>query len=81
MVLKATANDKRHLAICHDEFRGPLSDLCRSGGIRNKAAFVKIMEGGSKLRQPRHCLTVTHERLCRETDARDEISEMGKRVT
>ncbi|GFW32375.1 uncharacterized protein TNCV_675341 [Trichonephila clavipes] len=23
MVLKATANDRRHLAHCHDEFRGP----------------------------------------------------------
>ncbi|GFW89192.1 uncharacterized protein TNCV_2686251 [Trichonephila clavipes] len=23
MVLKATANDMRHLALCHDEFRGP----------------------------------------------------------
>ncbi|GFV29625.1 uncharacterized protein TNCV_329911 [Trichonephila clavipes] len=23
MVLKATANDKRHLALWHDEFRGP----------------------------------------------------------
>ncbi|GFU62781.1 uncharacterized protein TNCV_2013061 [Trichonephila clavipes] len=23
MVLKATANDKRHLTLCHDEFRGP----------------------------------------------------------
>ncbi|GFU40381.1 uncharacterized protein TNCV_4255591 [Trichonephila clavipes] len=23
MVLKATANDRRHLAICHDEFRRP----------------------------------------------------------
>ncbi|GFS52656.1 hypothetical protein TNCV_45391 [Trichonephila clavipes] len=22
MVLKATSNDKRHLALCHDEFRG-----------------------------------------------------------
>ncbi|GFW09544.1 uncharacterized protein TNCV_3996511 [Trichonephila clavipes] len=22
-VLKATANDRRHLALCHDEFRGP----------------------------------------------------------
>ncbi|GFV99789.1 uncharacterized protein TNCV_5081491 [Trichonephila clavipes] len=22
MVLKATANDRRHLALCHDEFRG-----------------------------------------------------------
>ncbi|GFV69834.1 hypothetical protein TNCV_1204191 [Trichonephila clavipes] len=32
-VLKATDNDKSHLALCHDEFRGPLSSLCRSGGI------------------------------------------------
>ncbi|GFY10129.1 cullin-4A [Trichonephila clavipes] len=23
MVLRATANDRRHLALCHDEFRGP----------------------------------------------------------
>ncbi|GFV49093.1 uncharacterized protein TNCV_236271 [Trichonephila clavipes] len=23
MVLKATANDRHHLALCHDEFRGP----------------------------------------------------------
>ncbi|GFX67962.1 uncharacterized protein TNCV_2288242 [Trichonephila clavipes] len=23
MVLKASANDRRHLALCHDEFRGP----------------------------------------------------------
>ncbi|GFX72187.1 uncharacterized protein TNCV_1954631 [Trichonephila clavipes] len=35
MVLKATANDKRHLALCHDEFRGPRSGLCRPGGISN----------------------------------------------
>ncbi|GFV43259.1 uncharacterized protein TNCV_72161 [Trichonephila clavipes] len=35
MVLKATANDWRHLAFCHDEFRGPRSGLCRSGGISN----------------------------------------------
>ncbi|GFU22964.1 uncharacterized protein TNCV_3946431 [Trichonephila clavipes] len=33
MVLKATANDRRHLALCHDEFRGPRSGLCRSGSI------------------------------------------------
>ncbi|GFT77696.1 uncharacterized protein TNCV_4245641 [Trichonephila clavipes] len=31
MVLKAMANDRRHIALCHDEFRG----LCRSGGIGN----------------------------------------------
>ncbi|GFT43141.1 uncharacterized protein TNCV_5119921 [Trichonephila clavipes] len=30
MVLKATANDRRHLTRCHDEFRGPRSGLCRS---------------------------------------------------
>ncbi|GFV62002.1 uncharacterized protein TNCV_4108051 [Trichonephila clavipes] len=35
MVLKATANDRRHLALCHDESRGSLSGLCRSGGISN----------------------------------------------
>ncbi|GFX77438.1 uncharacterized protein TNCV_2956341 [Trichonephila clavipes] len=35
MVLKATANDRRHLALGHDEFRGPRSGLCRSGGIGN----------------------------------------------
>ncbi|GFU68015.1 uncharacterized protein TNCV_2823581 [Trichonephila clavipes] len=23
MVVKATANDRHHLALCHDEFRGP----------------------------------------------------------
>ncbi|GFW81474.1 uncharacterized protein TNCV_2881521 [Trichonephila clavipes] len=32
MVLKTTANDMRPLALCHDEFRGPLYGLCRSGG-------------------------------------------------
>ncbi|GFV76990.1 uncharacterized protein TNCV_690601 [Trichonephila clavipes] len=35
MVLKAMANNRRHLALCHYEFRGPQSCLCRSGGIRN----------------------------------------------
>ncbi|GFW81235.1 uncharacterized protein TNCV_375841 [Trichonephila clavipes] len=30
MVLKATDNDRRKLALCYDEFRGPSSDLCRS---------------------------------------------------
>ncbi|GFW42651.1 uncharacterized protein TNCV_257121 [Trichonephila clavipes] len=33
VVLKATTNDRRHLALCNDEFRGPRSGLCRSGGI------------------------------------------------
>ncbi|GFS81196.1 uncharacterized protein TNCV_1224321 [Trichonephila clavipes] len=35
MVLKATVNDRRHLALCHAEFRGPRSGLCRSSGIGN----------------------------------------------
>ncbi|GFV11856.1 uncharacterized protein TNCV_2833851 [Trichonephila clavipes] len=35
-VLKATANDRRHLVLFHDEFRGKnLSELCQSGGISN----------------------------------------------
>ncbi|GFU37466.1 hypothetical protein TNCV_4274081 [Trichonephila clavipes] len=32
MVLKATADDRRHLTLCHDEFRGSRSGLCRSEG-------------------------------------------------
>ncbi|GFY20823.1 uncharacterized protein TNCV_1120571 [Trichonephila clavipes] len=32
---KATDNDRRHLALCHEEFHGPRSGLYRSGGIRN----------------------------------------------
>ncbi|GFV84747.1 uncharacterized protein TNCV_4297291 [Trichonephila clavipes] len=36
MVLKATANNnRRHLALLHEEIHGPLSSLCRSGGISN----------------------------------------------
>ncbi|GFU65366.1 cytochrome P450 3A11 [Trichonephila clavipes] len=35
MVLKATANDRRHLALCHHEFRGSRYGLYRSGGISN----------------------------------------------
>ncbi|GFU24159.1 uncharacterized protein TNCV_2007451 [Trichonephila clavipes] len=31
MVLTATVNDRRHLALCHDEFRVSRSGLCRSG--------------------------------------------------
>ncbi|GFW83097.1 hypothetical protein TNCV_3236451 [Trichonephila clavipes] len=41
MVLKATANDMRQLAICHDEFCGPRSGLCRSGGISNNNRRTK----------------------------------------
>ncbi|GFX40719.1 uncharacterized protein TNCV_1218421 [Trichonephila clavipes] len=42
MVLKATTNNRRHLALCHDEFRGPPSGLCRSGSTSNKNRFSKF---------------------------------------
>ncbi|GFT47072.1 uncharacterized protein TNCV_3747301 [Trichonephila clavipes] len=42
MVLEATANDRRHLALCHDEFCGPRSGLCRSGGIGNNNNIIKL---------------------------------------
>ncbi|GFS68517.1 uncharacterized protein TNCV_4584431 [Trichonephila clavipes] len=35
MVLKATANDRRHLTLYYDEFCEPRSGLCRSSGISN----------------------------------------------
>ncbi|GFW99769.1 uncharacterized protein TNCV_3419981 [Trichonephila clavipes] len=38
--LKATPYDRRHLAPCHDEFRGPRSGLCRLGGISNNSNYV-----------------------------------------
>ncbi|GFW08568.1 uncharacterized protein TNCV_2775901 [Trichonephila clavipes] len=41
MVLKATVNDRRHLALCHDEFHGPRSGLSRSGGIVNNNNICK----------------------------------------
>ncbi|GFU67801.1 uncharacterized protein TNCV_4684221 [Trichonephila clavipes] len=40
MVLKATDNDRRHIALCHEEFRGPRSVLCRSVGISNNNVFL-----------------------------------------
>ncbi|GFS47410.1 uncharacterized protein TNCV_4863321 [Trichonephila clavipes] len=42
MVLKATANDRRHLALCHDESRGPRSGLCRSGGLTTTTEFFRL---------------------------------------
>ncbi|GFV13466.1 uncharacterized protein TNCV_129641 [Trichonephila clavipes] len=41
LVLKATANDRRHLALSHEEFRGPRFRLCRSGGIGNNNSIMK----------------------------------------
>ncbi|GFV68187.1 uncharacterized protein TNCV_1874691 [Trichonephila clavipes] len=50
MVPKATANDKRRLALCRDEFRGPRSGLCRSGGINNNIHWcAKIKDEVEKL--------------------------------
>ncbi|GFU85664.1 uncharacterized protein TNCV_5126731 [Trichonephila clavipes] len=40
MVLTATVNDRRYLALHHDEFSGPRSGLCRSGGISNNNNIV-----------------------------------------
>ncbi|GFW01245.1 uncharacterized protein TNCV_4514441 [Trichonephila clavipes] len=37
MILKATADDWLHLALCHDEFRASRSGLFRSGGISNNS--------------------------------------------
>ncbi|GFY08713.1 uncharacterized protein TNCV_5006261 [Trichonephila clavipes] len=39
MMLKATANNRRHLDPCHDEFLGPLYGICRAGGISNKSNY------------------------------------------
>ncbi|GFV72093.1 uncharacterized protein TNCV_2460261 [Trichonephila clavipes] len=51
MVLKATANDWRHLALCHDKFRGLRSRLCRSA--TNYSAEFGIREGGDHNRSGR----------------------------
>ncbi|GFW94494.1 hypothetical protein TNCV_2702151 [Trichonephila clavipes] len=62
MVLKATANDRRYLALCHVEFRGPRSGLCRSGGIRNNnKASVKVMRGGELNPQPPLVYATAHD--------------------
>ncbi|GFS53780.1 hypothetical protein TNCV_731601 [Trichonephila clavipes] len=48
MVLKAMANDRRHFALCHDQFRGPRSGLCRSGisaPPKSVAAFANALLG------------------------------------
>ncbi|GFT30386.1 hypothetical protein TNCV_2376821 [Trichonephila clavipes] len=42
MALKATANDRRHLALCHEEFRGPRSGLCRSVIVSQREKTVSL---------------------------------------
>ncbi|GFS94907.1 uncharacterized protein TNCV_4457451 [Trichonephila clavipes] len=41
MVIKATANDRRHLALCYDEFRWPRSSLCRSDSERPRGKIER----------------------------------------
>ncbi|GFW28308.1 transposable element Tcb1 transposase [Trichonephila clavipes] len=41
MVLKAKANERRQLALCHDEFCGPRSGLCRSDGLTTRGDRVR----------------------------------------
>ncbi|GFS60418.1 zinc finger protein [Trichonephila clavipes] len=55
MVLKATANDRRHLALCHDEFRGPRSGLCQSDGImarQSRMGFGRSQEAQEAFSKP-----------------------------
>ncbi|GFV19725.1 uncharacterized protein TNCV_479511 [Trichonephila clavipes] len=61
MVLKATAIDRRYLALCHDEFRGPCSDLCQSGGTSNnnittKTSTYRIQTIQAAVATPTMCL-------------------------
>ncbi|GFW38303.1 uncharacterized protein TNCV_1331561 [Trichonephila clavipes] len=42
MLLKATANDRSHLALCRDKFCGSRSGLCRSGGNSNNNNRIKF---------------------------------------
>ncbi|GFV99436.1 uncharacterized protein TNCV_1514061 [Trichonephila clavipes] len=49
MVLKATANDRRHLALCHDEFRWHRSGHCRSGATEYRSR----RDYHDKMRRPR----------------------------
>ncbi|GFX83583.1 uncharacterized protein TNCV_325321 [Trichonephila clavipes] len=37
MVLKSTANDKLNLVLCHDEFRGPRSEIVRQDEVEKLA--------------------------------------------
>ncbi|GFV02864.1 transposable element Tcb2 transposase [Trichonephila clavipes] len=37
------ANDRRHLALCHDDFHGPRSGLCRSEGGQTQAEAAQAI--------------------------------------
>ncbi|GFW25601.1 hypothetical protein TNCV_1308621 [Trichonephila clavipes] len=42
MMYKATANNRRHLALRNNEFRGPRSGLCRSGLLATGIAILNL---------------------------------------
>ncbi|GFU05228.1 hypothetical protein TNCV_575471 [Trichonephila clavipes] len=47
IVPKATVNDRRHLALCHDEFRGPRSGLCRSGLSKSEDFISEVLDNAA----------------------------------
>ncbi|GFV41674.1 DUF4817 domain-containing protein [Trichonephila clavipes] len=51
---KDTANDKRLLALCHDEFRGHRSRFCRSDGDRFNSCQVIYSQFGLAIHQNDH---------------------------
>ncbi|GFX67760.1 uncharacterized protein TNCV_1564621 [Trichonephila clavipes] len=74
MVLKATANDRRHLALCHDELRGPRFGFCRSGGI---ALSIKFFQRFGKT--PMETLEMLSNVYGESTIARSKVYEWLQR--
>ncbi|GFV10116.1 uncharacterized protein TNCV_3660681 [Trichonephila clavipes] len=69
MVLEATDNDMRHLALCLDEFCGPRSGLCRSGGISSSSNSTGPWPSGQRVMGSNLVPPKTHR--VEETDARE----------
>ncbi|GFX84008.1 hypothetical protein TNCV_4858161 [Trichonephila clavipes] len=77
MVLKATANDRRHLTLCHDEFRGSRSALCRSGSenamlqtkLRSSSLtkFINPTPEATKRPLEMNLVTLNHDQVTRAT--------------
>ncbi|GFV86196.1 uncharacterized protein TNCV_671931 [Trichonephila clavipes] len=59
MVLKATANDRCHLALCHDEYRGPCSGLSLSV-IQKKYCVKKIAVNHNAVAKELTCAAPLH---------------------
>ncbi|GFW82996.1 uncharacterized protein TNCV_4604231 [Trichonephila clavipes] len=70
MMLKATANDRRHLALCHDEFRWPRSGLCRSGGIGNNSNNIVNIYQSSFIHHHLSDLMASQSLLCSDAPSR-----------